>query len=299
MKDRWLAQPERGSLRLMRLIAWITLRLGRPAGRLLLFPICWYFIVFSLDARQASRRYLDRIFGRRAGLREVFRHYHTFASTIHDRVYLLSGQHGYFDVDVQGAAELDAVLAQGRGCILLGAHLGSFEILRTLGMFERKLRINVLMHEDNANKINSVLHGLNPEIRPRIIPLGRPDTLLQVKECLDRGEIVGILGDRTFHSEKAVPCRFLGGEALFPEGPLLLGAILKAPVMLFFGLYRGGRRYDIHFERFADDIPLDRRRRSEDLRAWIERYVARLEHYCRTAPYNWFNYYDFWRKNDV
>jgi predicted LPLAT superfamily acyltransferase len=136
---------------------------------------------------------------------------------------------------------------------------------------------------------------LCPELKTRVIPLGRPETLLRVRECLERGEIVGMLGDRTLKSDKTVQCDFLGAAASFPQGPLLLAAILKAPVVLFFGLYLGGRRYAIHFEPFADELDVGRRDRDAQLRPWIARYAARLEHYTRLAPYNWFNFYDFWR----
>jgi predicted LPLAT superfamily acyltransferase len=277
----------------MRLIAWLTLSLGRPAGRLLLYPICCYFVVFSGPARRASRSYLQRVLGRKASWRDVFRHYHAFAATIHDRVYLLSGRHRYFEIRVEGAAALEALLARKRGCILLGSHLGSFEVLRVYGAVHRNLPINVLMLEGAAAKLEQVLQALNPRLKPRVIPLGTPDTMLQVKECLDRGEIVGILGDRSLPTDKTLECRFLGAAARFPEGPLRLAALLGAPVVLFFGLYRGGRRYDIHFELLAEQIPLEPPRRAEQLRPWIERYAGRMEHYCRLAPFNWFNFYDF------
>ncbi|MGH8752043.1 MAG: acyl-CoA synthetase [Burkholderiales bacterium] len=288
MSEAWLTQAERGNLSAMRLIIWVTLRLGRRAGRLLLYPICGYFMLFSLHARRASRDYLRRVLGRAALWREVFRHYLTFASIIHDRVYLLSGRQQYFDLKIHGLQALQAARAQGAGCILLGSHLGSFEILRAHGMLEKKLPINVLMHEDNASKINRALHALHPEIAARIIAPGQPQTLLRVKECLERGELVGMLGDRIFHSEKTLSCRFLGTPAVFPQGPLLLASILHTPVVLFFGLYRGGKRYDIHFEA------LDASGAESHPRAQLERYVQRLEHYCRLAPYNWFNFYDFW-----
>jgi predicted LPLAT superfamily acyltransferase len=293
MNESWLTQPERGSTLLMQLLTWLTLRLGRPVGRLLLYPICLYFTVFSRRTRRASRRYLQRVLGRHAGWRDIFRHYHAFASTIHDRIYLLSGRHRYFEIRVQGDAVLEALVKQGRGCILLGSHLGSFEILRVYGTVDKKLPINVLMLEGTTAKLDSVLHALNPGMKPRIIPLGTPETMIRVKERLDQGELVGILGDRSLPTEKVVTCRFLGGEAWFPEGPLLLAAMLKAPVVLFFGLYRGNRRYDIHFELLAEHITLDPDNRSEQLRPWIERYAARIEHYSRLAPFNWFNFYEF------
>jgi predicted LPLAT superfamily acyltransferase len=292
VKADWLAKPERGSLFLVRLLTWITLWIGRPVGRLVLPLICFYFMLFSRGTSTASRRYLRRALRRPAGWRDVFRHYHAFASTIHDRVYLLSGRHQYFDFQIEGASELEPFLAEKRGCILLGSHLGSFEVLRAQGLFEKRLPINVIMHEGAASNLNRVLHGLCPEIRERIIPPGESDTMLRVKERLDLGELVGILGDRLLQHEKSVTCNFLGTPTRFSEGPFLLAAVLQAPVMLCFGLYRGGRRYLIRFELLAEGIAIDRSRRTGELRPWVERYVERLEHYCRLYPYNWFNFYE-------
>lgn len=292
MSGEWLSKPERGSLLLVRLLAWMTLRIGRPVARWFLGPICLYFMLFSRGTSQVSRRYLSRALRRPAGWRDVFRHYHAFASTIHDRVYLLSGRHQYFDVEVEGASVLKPFLEKKRGCILLGSHLGSFEVLRAHGLFVNRLPISVIMHEGAASNLNRVLHGLCPGIRERIIPPGAPDTMLRVKERLDRGELVGILGDRLLEKEKAVTCNFLGAPTRFSEGPFWLARLLQVPVVLCFALYCGGRRYLIRFELLADAIAADRRHRAGDLRPWVERYVERLEHYCRRYPYNWFNFYE-------
>ena len=293
-RPEWLERPERGSPLAMRLLRWLTLRLGRAAGRLLLYPICAYFVLFSVRARRASADYLRRALGRPAQLSDVFRHYHAFASTIHDRITLLAGRYDTFDVTLSAPAETLALLRSGRGCILLGSHLGSFEILRARSFSDRVPPVNVLMHLDNAGKINSVLHPLAPQLAARVIPLGDPASLLRVRECLARGELVGMLGDRTWRTERSSSCEFLGAPARFPLGPLLLAGLLNAPVVLFFGLYLGGRRYEIRLEPFADSIALPPGSRAAAVRPWIERYVRRLEHYCGIAPYNWFNFYDYW-----
>src|SRR6185503_1911216 len=132
-RPEWVGQPERGSRHAMRLLIWLMLNVGRPVARVLLYPICAYFLVFSSRARGASAGYLRRVLGRRARLGDLFRHYHTFASTIQDRVYFLAGRYSSFDVTVRASAETRALLHQGRGCILLGSHLGSFEVLRSRG----------------------------------------------------------------------------------------------------------------------------------------------------------------------
>jgi predicted LPLAT superfamily acyltransferase len=287
----WLERPERGSVAAIRLAVWLMLKLGRPASRLLLYPICAYFVLFSRRARRASAGYLRRVLGRRGN---VFRHYHTFAATILDRLYFLAGRYGEFDITMHASEETQALLRSRGGCILLGSHLGSFEALRARSVADGVPPVNMLMYVDNAGKMNGALRSLAPEIESRIIPLGNPDSLLRVHECLARGEIVGILGDRAWRNERTWSCEFLGAPARFPLGPLLLAGLLQAPVVLCFGLYRGGRRYEIHLERFADAVTLDRREREASVRPWVERYARRLEHHCRAAPYNWFNFYDYW-----
>jgi predicted LPLAT superfamily acyltransferase len=295
MSAVWLEQRERGSLFATKTAVRLLLGVGHAAGRLLLYPIAAYFLAFSRRARASSREYLGRVLGRPARLRDIARHYLTFARTLQDRVYFLAGRTAEFTVEQHGAAVVEKALAKGRGCILLGAHLGSFEVLRVVGSLERKLPVNVLLYPDNATNTERMAAELCPELTARVIPLGRPETLLRVRECLESGEIVGLLGDRALKSDRTVRCDFFGAAASFPQGPLLLAAILKAPVVLFFGIYLGGRRYALHFEPFAEQIDIGRKERGARLRPWIARYAARVEHYCRLAPYNWFNFYDFWR----
>lgn len=294
MTPRWLAQPERGSGALIRFIAWLALTAGRSVGRVLLYPICAYFLVCSRAARAASRQYLARVLERPARLGDIFRHYHTFAATILDRVFFLTGRHGAYEITITGAEPLHRELERGQGCILLGAHLGSFEVLRMLAVLDRGLPLKVLMYAGNAHRINAVLDRLSPEVAASVIPLGTPGAMLQVREWLAAGGIVGMLGDRIVEGDKLVCSRFLGHPCRLPAGPLLLAGILKVPVVLFFGLYRGGRRYEIHFELLAQHVPIDRRTPIAEIEAWAGRYLAQVERHCRSAPYNWFNFYDFW-----
>ncbi|MBK8182706.1 MAG: lipid A biosynthesis acyltransferase [Candidatus Competibacteraceae bacterium] len=294
MRQDWARLPERGNRWALRLIRWIALHGGRATGRALLYPITLYFLLAATAARRGSRLYLRRSLGREPGWRDLFRHLHCFAATILDRIYFLIGQLGRFDVKIfDGQLILDQV-ASGQGCILLGSHLGSFEALRALGATVRHLPIKILMKIEHNQTVTELLDALNPALAQTIIPIGRPETLLQVQESLEQGFLVGALGDRVAQGDKIVHCQFLGQTVAFPVGPMLLAGLMGCPVILFFGLYRGGNRYDIHFERLAERIVLEPRRRQEQLAVWTQRYADRLEHYLRLAPYNWFNFYDYW-----
>jgi predicted LPLAT superfamily acyltransferase len=294
VSQAWYAATERGNPAAIWFLAWLTVTLGRRATRWLLHPICWYFLATSAQLRRASTAYLARALGREPGIRDVMRHLHAFATTLHDRVFLARGICEPFDIKAQGIDALEEVIDAGRGCILLGSHLGSFEVLRAVGRVSGKHTVNRVMHEPTAAKTSHVFARLAPELQDRIIGPGRPDAMLKVKECLERGEVVGILGDRPLGTSKTLERGFLGAPALFPIGPLLLAGALGVPVVLFFGLYLGGARYEVKFEKLTDGIVVPHDHRMEMAARWLDRYVERLEHHVRCAPYNWFNFYDFW-----
>jgi predicted LPLAT superfamily acyltransferase len=292
----WLDQQERGSATLMRVIAQLSLRLGRPVGRLLLYPICGYFFLCSGRARRASAEYLALALGRPARIRDVLRHYHTFASVVLDRIFFVTGRFQRYQIAVRGEAVLEDLAAAGRGAILLSAHYGSFDALRALARLRAGLDVKILMYRANSRRITAAFDSLNPTLAQSIIDLGQPSALLRVKEVVDGGGFVGVLGDRYRGREKTVPVDFLGRTAWLPVGPLMMAAALKVPVVLVFGIYRGSRRYAIEIEPFAERIALDRRSDAAMVAAVLQRYGAAVEAHCREAPFNWFNFFDFWQR---
>ncbi len=294
MSLAWQQQPERGSRIGVRVMIWVAESLGRPVARVLLYPICVYFLLSSGIARRSVARFHERVLGRPAGWPELFHHYHAFASTILDRLYFLRAQLDPFNVQFHGLEVLDRELAKGRGCVLLGAHLGSFEVVRAVGLFRRQLDIRVLMDEENAPMIRSLIQELNPAVASTVIQVGGVETMLRVKECLDRGGIIGVMGDRVTQHDRIVMCKFFGREAQFPTGPIRMARVTHAPVLLFFGFYRGGNRYEIYLESFSLEAPSSSDRRDVDVNEAVQRYADRLEDFCRRAPENWFNFYDFW-----
>lgn len=290
----WRAQRERGSQLLMRAIVVMGLKVGPTIGRALLYPICAYFLLFSTRARAASRDYLRRVLGRRPSWRERFRHYHCFAGQIFDRVHLLTKDVDAFDGSVEGQELFEAAIARGRGVLLIGAHLGSFEVMRIAALARSPVRLRVLMYEQNAEKLSSVLAPLNANLGSQIIALGRPQTMLEVRDALGAGEAVGLLADRVVAGDRVRLCEFLGQTAPFAEGPFILAAAVGVPVILFSAVQTDDRRYRIRFETFAERIELPQGARDAALQQICERYAAWLERRCREAPYNWFNFYDFW-----
>ncbi len=283
---------------MLRIMTWISLRLGRRTGRLLLYPIAAYFLLFAPDSRRASHDYLRRVLGRTPRWRDQYQHFFNFAAIVHDRLYLVNQRFDLFDVEVHGEDKLHQLLAGGKGAVLMGAHLGSFEVIRALGRKGPYPHIAMVMHEQNAQKINAMLAAINPEAVNDVIGLGHSDSMLKVWDHLEKGAAIGILADRTTRDDKLCPVQLLGDAANLPRGPFRMAAMLRRPVLFMTGLYLGGNRYAIHFEPVADFSLVARGNRAERdaaLEAAIVRYTALLEQYCRAAPYNWFNFFDFWQ----
>jgi predicted LPLAT superfamily acyltransferase len=292
----WTQQQERGSMFLLRFMAWVALHLGRRVARALLYPICLYFFIMVTRARQSSTTYLNRALGRPATWRDVFHHVHTFASTILDRIYLLNDRSLLFDLRVHNEDLVIKATAEGQGVLMLGAHMGSFEAIRAVGHSNAAISLSLLMYEANAKKMSRLMAAINPGLTQEIIALGELDSMLRVQTRLNQGAIIGMLADRTFQDDEVTWLPFLGTPAPFPVGAFRLAALLRRPLLLMLGIYRGGKRYDIHFELLFDFSQLGLQR-SEAVQLALAQYVARLEHFCRSSPYNWFNFYDFWRSD--
>ena len=300
MSTEWKQRPEGGGRFALWLIRSITRYGGRSVGRLLLYPITLYFLIRRGPERTASCAWLTHALGRRATLWDAAKHVHTFAATILDRVFLLGDGPdrlaSRFDVRVHGLDDLHAHLDQGRGMLLFGSHLGSFEVLRVLSRQRPEYTIRVVLDKAHNQALTELLDALNPEIAATVIDAGQdgPALMLAIQQAVQGGALVALLIDRAHPGGQTAMVPFFGEDAPFPTAPWQIAAALKAPVTLGFGLYRGGKRYDLIFENFSDCIDAPRAERKAAIAALIRRYAARLEDVARRAPYNWFNFYDFW-----
>ncbi len=299
MSEHWQSRPEGGGRFALWLIRSIALHGGRPLGRLCLYPITLYFFLRRGPERLASRRFLERVLARPVSAWHVMKHIHSFAATILDRIFLLAHGEKGFDISVEGLDELEACLAQGRGLLLLGTHQGSFEALRALRSRRPEASLRVVLDKQKTPAMTELLEALAPDVGDQVIDasLGGASITLAMAEACGQGAMVALLADRGREHEVLRRAPFLGDPAPFPVGPWLLAHSLKVPVMLCFGLYEGGNRYRLIFEPFAERVEIPRHDRAHALDVVIARYARRVEHYAQVAPYNWFNFYDFWQQD--
>lgn len=295
--ENWLSQRERGTVWLIHLTFRLATLLGRTLMRPLVVVIAMFYRLTDKKAVTASRLWLRRVHGKEPGFWQIYRHIRTFTQVTLDRIFLVSGKTRNLTFTRTGDHFLSAQVATGRGAVLLGGHLGSFEAMRS-GGDEDRIKINILGHFANAKMINELLERLDPDRAATVIHVGDDPVgqMARVHDRIEAGDFVAMLGDRTGLNERTIEATFFGEKAQFPAGPFLLASLMKCPVYLTFGLYRHPNRYDLSCEPFADKLVLPRKDREAGLQEVVQRFADRLEHYARQAPENWFNFYDFWNK---
>ncbi len=293
----------------MRIVAWFYRWVGWRVAHVFVYPVVTYFFLSDRSGRCASLQYLRRVraagaigFDRDPSWRDVFHHYTEFGITILDRIGFWLARREDFDFTVKGAEELDRVVEEGRGAVILGSHLGSFDAMRLAAVMASPIAIKVLMYTQHAVRINEVFRQMGKisrsDTRVGVLQVepGTVTHILEVKKAIARGELVAILADRHHPNERgrSVEVDFLGGRASLPQGPLLMAAALGCPVLVMAGLRVGTRKYEIHVERFADPLKIPRRDRPGQLQYHAQKYADWLAKLCALAPFQWFNFYDYW-----
>ena len=291
----WYSRAEAGYGIGLWLIERIAGLAGRRIAHLVVAPVAAYFMLVRSAERRASREFLSRVLGRPAGLLDCFRHFHTFARVAVDRVFLLAPGGHRIPMHVTGQGEMAARLGNGRGCILLSAHLGSFEAARQAGLVNPALNLRVLLDRAVNRRLVDRLERIDPTFAAGIIDAaGEPLALtLQIGECLRAGDWVGWLGDRHRGDERTISVTFLGNEARFPVSPFIIAQLFQVPVFLVLAKFDGWG-YSVDVEELVDEVVHAGRDRDPFVRARVTLFAERLAQHVRAAPYNWFNFYDFW-----
>ncbi|SIT40324.1 putative acyltransferase [Paraburkholderia ribeironis] len=300
----WWRIAERGSHLGMALLVLSCKLFGRRFTALWLHPIVAYFLLTGRAARKASGNYFTHLGASaphgetpRPGWLSAYRHMLAFAQSGFDKLAAWSGRVDDTDVKFEDRSAFEALIASGKGALVIGAHLGNLEMTRALAVQGAHAKVTAVVYTEHARRFNSVLASANSEFARHLLEIGDfgPETAMMMQERVDAGELLVIVGDRVPAHEagRTTDAHFLGVRAPFAQGPYVLAHALGCPVYLFFCLKeRDG--YRLYFEPFAERIELPRRERAQHLAAWAQRYAARLEHYCRKAPYQWFNFFDFW-----
>ena len=296
----WAAINEASFVAGMRLLFWVCRVFGRWPFRVLLYPVLLWYVATQGRARRVSSDYLKRV-GQPSGLFGVLRHFASFAESILDKMLLWGGLFDFSRVRMHGGEPLLQRIREGKGAMLMCAHLGNLDLCRALSLRTPGLKITVLVHTRHAQAFNNMLAKLDPRSALNLMQVTEmtPAMAMQLSERVEQGEFIVIAGDRVPVSPnpRVAYARFLGQDAAFPIGPYVMAAVLGCPLYTLFAT-RQGDAYELHFEGLRETVTLPRRGREAALSELAADYAHRLEHHVRRAPLEWFNFYDFWHLPD-
>jgi len=302
----WSKMQERGNYLGMQTLLWSYRLFGRAGLWVVMFPVVLYIYCNGKVARKASVEFLNRVNranqdGKIAGFWDGFKHFCTFANSAFDKIDAWLGRISDDNIEYVNYSLFEQLIERKQGAVFIGSHLGNLDVCRALSQGRYETVINVLVFTHHAVEFNKMLRKINPNASINLIQVTDmgPGLAILLKEKVDSGEIVVIVGDRTSASAsgRSVNCEFLGQTASFAQGPFILAAVLECPVYMLFCLKDQGK-YKIIFELLSHKLSLPRKERQQKLQQIIDLYASRLAHYAALYPYQWFNFFNFWHRDD-
>ena len=256
-----------------------------------------YFLMFSKKA--PIYFYFRKIHGykRSKTIRSVYQNYCILGEVLVDKVMVLNGMASRFTYSFEGEEYLQEMKNGGKGGILIGAHIGNWEMAGQL-LDRIDTRINIVMLEAEHEKIMKVMGNIVAKRSFNIIPHKDDYShLFQISEAFKNNEFVVLHGDRYMPGTNTVSTGFLGKKAKFPSGPLYLASKNNVPVSFVYTLKDSATHY--HFYATPGKVfpyPSKLKTRKLHIKGMVDEYVSSLENIIGKYPLQWFNYHHFWEK---
>jgi predicted LPLAT superfamily acyltransferase len=264
-----------------------------PAYLLLVFVNLYYALseASSSHAVRIFRRHL----GKKTSFADVYKHFFSFGVNLIDRYAFLIGKQSLFKFESIREDLIVSALEGKKGAILLGAHIGNWEIAGNLLSDRIQADIHYVMVDAEKSDVRNVLQNALQHRKIKAIPVGTDglELMMSVRNALKNNGLVCMHGDRTV-GQKDAEHSFLGEPVRFPLGPFAIAAATGAPIIPVIVTKHGLLKYT--FKAYApmqfDGVTAENR--DKYIFTAMERYVGILEQVVKESPYQWFNFYDYW-----
>ena len=308
MSQHWSTMQEAGALNGIRFLILIYNVFGRAIFSVILVPVMAYFFIRRSAARQASREFLRRV---KTAYPESlpnqpiwwlsFRHFLRFGNSLLDKYIAWSQSVIDIAMDADDEKLLFELVSSGKGCLVIGSHFGNLEYSRGISARHPELVINVLLYDQHAANFAALLKEAKSDSRMNLIQVTDIDfsVALTLREKVERGEWVVIAGDRIPVGEGKRVCSasFFGEKAEFPIGPYVLANLLHCPVYLLH-CFLAEDDYHLKVEFFEEEIVVDRKNRQAAYEEAAQKFATALEKMVARFPLQWFNFFDFWQRQE-
>jgi predicted LPLAT superfamily acyltransferase len=289
MATEWEGKS-RGSVLGYRIFVFCIKNLGIRAAYFLLYFVTLYFCFFSLKSTRSIYFYFRTILGYSVAksILHIYKNYYVFGQTIIDKVAISSGLRDKFTYHFDGIQHLRDTLKQGKGGILISAHVGNFEIAEFfLNELDENPKISILATDAEHQAIKEYLERYTKKSSTKFIIIKEDFShIFAMNAALSNNEIICVTGDRYVKDSKYLEEEMLGKIARFPAGPFQIGSRLVVPVLFVYVMKESRKHYHL-FAKKVDVKPRD----AQDL---LKKYTESVAWILNRYPLQWFNYFDFW-----
>ena len=290
MAKHWSENNEKAGAALLNLARFVTLHTPDFCMRGTALCISAIYCALLKNERRAIREFLRRALDREPKIREIYANFYKFSLTLCEKIAVWNGKIALDQIRVQdGMREL---LSDGTGKILITSHFGNTEIARALSASTAGIKINVLIFRKHSENFMKFIEKMGGGVKILYVGELGIGEMLQIKELLQNGEHIAVMGDRMpVGSDKFQSEDFLGRSANFPIGGYLLAKILDAPLFSLW-CYEGREGRELRLQPLP--APLKSRDKARSVALALKCYVRQLELYAREFPSQWYNFFDFW-----
>lgn len=294
-----------------RFMLWMVKSLPRPLVLCITVAVCFFFFLGARPINENSRKFfarLSKIDGKHYGFWDCYKRILSFAITMMERLYNFMGTRTLKDLEhLDDSEELFNRLRSGKGALILSSHLGNMESFRSMKKHDsedslKNLKIVPVADFSGTSKFNDLLRELDPELMATVIDANDigPDTIMYISDIVEHCGIVIIAADRISANsrDRILEAKFLGETVQLPEGPFTLASLIDAPIYTGFGIRKKNfslnSTYEFHVHHMKTSLHGPRASRKERILQLAQEFASLEELYCRTHPYQWYNFYNFW-----
>jgi KDO2-lipid IV(A) lauroyltransferase len=195
-------------------------------------------------------------------------------------------------VAVEGWDNAERVRAEGKGCIIVAAHLGNWELIGA-GFVAHGIPFHCLVGQQTNTRVDDVMNDLRRRQNFGIIT--RSGALRKVLQALSEGKFIAMLPDQDAR-KGGVMVDFLGRPASTVRGPALF-AIRRGCAILPCFIARRGTRHLLTLE--APLYPRAAASEDEAVRDLTQRYTDRISARVRMHPDEYFWPHRRWKTGAV
>ncbi|WP_291120957.1 lipid A biosynthesis acyltransferase [Empedobacter sp. UBA7248] len=266
-------------------------KLGIKAAYSVLIFVAFYYFITAYSSNKSIYEYFRyRLnFSVFKSILSVYKSYYTFGQTLIDKTAINAGLRNKYSYEFDGIELLKNLLDQKQGGILISAHVGNFEVAEHFfADIDFDCQINLVTTDLERNVIKEYLESISMKPSVNFILIQEDlSHIFEINNALSRNELICFTGDRYFEGNKTMSEVLLGKEANFPAGPFSIASRLKVPVAFVYVM----KEKNLHYHLYARQANFEHR----DANALLKEFCVNLETIVKKYPYQWFNYFDFWK----